>query len=66
MQGVAAGSYKATYNAPFFVKSNLNNCYKQYYHRNGNPTMCFKTPVADMYHQSLKTRQIYTRPSSKI
>ena len=66
MQGVAAGSYKPEGDAPYFVKSNLNHCYKQYYHRNGNPTMCFYTPVANMYHQSLKTTQVYTRPSKLV
>ena len=62
-QGVAAGSYKATGDAPYFVKSNLNHCYKQYYHKNGNPTMCFYTPVANMYHQSPTTDIVYSRLS---
>lgn len=65
-QGVSAASYKPTGDAPFFVKSNLNHCQKQVYHRNGNPTMCFKTPVADMYHQSLTTIHVYPRPSKTV
>ena len=65
-QGISAASYKPGGNAPYFVKSNLNHCYKQIYHRNGNPTMCFKTPLKNMVHQSLTTTQVYPKTSKLI
>lgn len=37
-----AGKY-GTIVSPYFIKSKVNICYRDIYHRNGNKTMCFTT-----------------------
>lgn len=43
-----AGKYRGVDGAPYFIKSKISKCNPALYRRNGNPTACWHTPIADM------------------
>ena len=51
-KGANAGRYQGTSDGPYFIKNRPEPCLAAIYHRKGNPTACFPTPVADMVKQS--------------
>ena len=53
------GRFTETPITPYFIKNQFNFCNRRINWRKGNPTACWYTPVADMYHQSLKTTKVY-------
>jgi hypothetical protein len=60
-QDHGSGQTSKQYDAPCVTNLQNRPMFDNLRIRQGNPSSCFLTPVADLYHQSMKTTMVYSR-----